>query len=103
VTTPGYQELPGTQVADFGKAFTQPLSAFDGRNWSSILTLLDGSAGGEWLDLTSVPYPFVRFVRFDVTGADQRMYLDAVAVTPEPGAASACAMIVTGSLLRRRR
>lgn len=86
VTTPGFQMEPGTQVADFTRPFTHPLAAFNGRNWPQILLLLDGSAGGTWLDLTSVPYPAVNFVRFDVEGAGQVMYVDAVAVAARPDA-----------------
>jgi hypothetical protein len=100
VTTPGFQDAPGTLVADFTKPFAHTLADFNGRNWSQILTLLDGSAGGTWLDLTGVPYPAVNYLRFDVT-TGQRMILDAVAVVPEPvGAAVVVGSIVP--LLRRR-
>jgi len=100
VTTPGLQMEPGTQVADFTKPFTRPLSDFDAKAWPAILTLLDGSAGGEWLDLSTVPYPAVNFVRFDAdTG--QTMYVDAVAVIPEPGALGA--VVFAGVALARRR
>jgi hypothetical protein len=100
VTTPGLQMEPGTQVADFTKPFTRPLSDFDGRDWPAILTLLDGSAGGEWLELSSVPYPTVNFIRFDA-GAGQTIYVDAVAVIPEPVHGVAC--VIACALLARRR
>ena len=100
VTTPGLQMEPGTQVADFTRPFTRPLSDFDGKTWPAILTLLDGSAGGEWLDLSSVPYPAVNFVRFDA-GTAQTMYVDAVAVIPEPQ--SLGAIVIASALLARRR
>jgi hypothetical protein len=80
VTTPGFQEQPGTRIANFTQPFTRPLSDFDGRNWGQILSLLDGSAGGSWLDLSAVPYSHVSLIRFDVSGAEQVMYVDAVAV-----------------------
>ena len=99
VTTPGLQMEPGTQVADFTRPFTRPLSDFDGKAWPAILTLLDGSAGGEWLDLSSVPYPAVNFIRFDA-GTGQTMYVDAVAVIPEPAALGGMIVVV---LLARRR
>src|SRR5688572_28182699 len=99
LTTPGYQEQPGTHVADFTKPFTDELSHFNGQNWSSMLTLLDGSAGGEWLDLMNVPYPGVNYIRFDVTEPGQSMYVDAVAVVPEPRALGAI-VIVGASLIR---
>jgi hypothetical protein len=100
VTTPGLQMEPGTQVADFTKPFTRPLTDFDGKAWPAILTLLDGSAGGEWLDLSTVPYPAVNFVRFDA-GTAQTMYVDAVAVIPEPQ--SLGAIVIPCALLARRR
>ena len=37
--------------ADWAKPFTQPLSAFNGQNWSQMLTTLDNSAGGEWIPI----------------------------------------------------
>jgi hypothetical protein len=92
---------PGTEVADFTKPFTRVLSDFDGLNWPNILTLLNGSAGGEWIDLTSVPYGDVNFVRFDV-GAGQTMYVDAVAVVPEPATIGALAIVACAVLGRRR-
>lgn len=101
VVTPGYQEAPGTRVADFSKPFTQPLSAFNGQNWQQILATLDDSAGGTWLDLTAVPYPVVNFIRFDVQDQDQGMYVDAVAVIPEPGTAGAV-VLLTLFVARRR-
>ena len=103
VTTPGLQMEPGTQVADFTKPFPRELSDFSGLNWGSMLTLLDGSAGGEWLDLTNVPYPGVNYVRFDVDATSTTMYVDAVAVVPEPGAVCAFVSVIAGALLARRR
>jgi len=100
VTTPGYQPEPGTVAADFTKPFVAPLSAFNGLNWPAILTLLDGSAGGSWLDLTAVPYPAVNYVRFDVTEPGTRMIVDAVAVAPEPGMLGAAVFIAVAALRR---
>lgn len=101
VTTPGYQPAPGTIVADFFKPFTGALSDFDGKNWPQILSLLDGSGGGTWLDLTGVPYPSVNYIRFDVTQPGQRMILDSVVVAPEP--VMGMGIICIALLARRRR
>lgn len=100
VTTPAFQTTPGTAVADFAKPSVHSLSEYNGLTWPGILTLLDNSAGGDWLDLTAVPYPNVNFVRFDVA-TGQRMILDAVAVVPEPAASGFCAVIALS--WRRRR
>lgn len=101
VVTPGYQPEPGTIAADFSKPFVAQLADFNGLNWAAILSLLDGSAGGSWLDLTAVPYPAVNYVRFDVTEPGARMIVDAVAVAPEP-ATLAAAMIILIAAWRRR-
>jgi hypothetical protein len=100
VTTPGYQPEPGTEVAEFSKPFVATLPDFNGMNWPSILALLDNSAGGTWLDLTSVAFATVNYVRFDVTEPGERMIIDAVVVVPEPLAG---AIMGVAMLLPRRR
>lgn len=54
------------QFADFGKPFTGGLAAFDGKTYPQILATLDGSAGGTWLNLDSLPLGVTQigFVRF---------------------------------------
>jgi hypothetical protein len=103
ITSPGNASLPGTGVADFSKPFTGDLSDFSGRNWTGVLELLDGSAGGTWLDLSKTGLSQVSYVKFDV-GTGQRMLLDSVVgvAVPEPG----IALILLGAGLlglRRRR
>jgi hypothetical protein len=67
-----------------------------------MLPLLDGSAGGTWLDLSSTGLASVGFVRFEVPqGADYRLVLDAVTAIPEPGAL--LPLVGALALLRRRR
>jgi hypothetical protein len=102
IATPGYQADAGTQVANFQKPFTRPLSDFNTLDWPGILGVLDGSAGGDWLDLTSVPYPGVNYIRFEVNTAAGVMYVDAVAVIPEPGAMLLSVTLSAGVLLVRR-
>lgn len=107
VSTPSAQMSPGTHEADFGKPFTATLSSFDGKDWAGTLEVLDGSAGGEWLDLSSVLPAGANFVRFSVpVGQADPMFLDAVAVVPVPEPAGAIALASVGALLlgsRRRR
>ncbi len=54
------------QVADFAKPFVGSLSDFDGMTYAEALVLLDGSAGGTWLDLSAVGLGQVQYIRFSV-------------------------------------
>ncbi len=93
----------GTMKADVAKPFLGDLSDFDGLDYAQMLTLLDDSAGGTWLDVSATGLPVVRFVRFDVPeGASSRMVVDAVTAIPEPGALSALLLVVGATCLRRR-
>ena len=99
VDTPGAEPDAGTVAADFSQPFAGGLADFDGLGWAGVLDLLDGSAGGEWLDLSGVPVDSVRFVEFTVDGPGEVMILDAVATVPEPSALLALPVVL---LLRRR-
>ncbi|MHA3771095.1 PEP-CTERM sorting domain-containing protein [Verrucomicrobiota bacterium sgz303538] len=100
------------QLADFGKPFTGSLSDFDNKSYSEILTVLNGSAGGTWLNLDSAPLQQVGFVRFSGVAAGQNLEVDAVAINtslagsavPEPSA-GVLAMMGIGMIgaLRRKR
>jgi hypothetical protein len=102
ITTPGSQETAGTHEADFGKPFTGSLADFSGKDWPGTLALLNGSAGGKWLDVQPAQLTQIQFVRFSV-GAGQTMYVDAVAAAPEPTSLGAITLAGGGLLLRRRR
>jgi hypothetical protein len=76
---PSSTTTPGDVLAAMDKPFLAPLSAFDGLDWIATRTLLDGSAGGRWLDISSTGLATAQYVRFEVpAGADYRMVLDAV-------------------------
>jgi hypothetical protein len=97
-----YSAPLGTAAADFSKPFTGTLSSFDGLTYEQMVTLLDGSAGGNWLDLSGTGLSSVQYVRFEVPeGANARLVLDAVTAVPEPGAAL-LALAPLAALLRRR-
>jgi hypothetical protein len=103
VSNPGYTTVAGTKVADFSRPFLGTLGDFDGKDWPQILTLLDGSGGGTWLDLSKTGLSQVNYVKFDV-GTGQQMYVDSVVgvAVPEPGAV--LILLGAGLLgLRRRR
>jgi hypothetical protein len=84
VITPGYQKDPGTHEADFGKPFLGSLADLASRNWAGVLSALDGSAGGTWIDLSHTGLSQVDFVRFNEPDAGETVYVDAVSAVPEP-------------------
>jgi MYXO-CTERM domain-containing protein len=102
ISLPGAQETPGTAEADFTRPFTGQLTDFDNTDWPAMLEILDGSAGGTWLDLSALPVPAVQYIEFSVNGADEVMFVDAVVAVPEPGGALAVAAIGLFALRRRR-
>jgi hypothetical protein len=103
VTAPGSQTTAGTAEADFTKPFVGTLSSFNGLTYAQMLTLLDGSAGGMWFDLTGVALPGVNYVKFSVDDQDVQMYVDMVVAIPEPASLS---LLIVGGIalaLSRRR
>jgi hypothetical protein len=79
VTTPGYQEAPGTVEADWAKPFTQPVSSLLHTNWTNILSTLDGSGGGDWFNLSAPQLAGINYVRFNVaSNAPYPMIIDSV-------------------------
>ncbi|MCG3181734.1 MAG: hypothetical protein BIFFINMI_04134 [Phycisphaerae bacterium] len=115
-----FDSVRGTQEADFGKAFVPAggLSAFDGLDNSGILTLLDGSGGGTWIDLGGTGLSQIQYIRFSVPDDGQEFIdsyavIDAVAVNnlallpqPAPEPASVALLVLGGaacSVWRRRR
>ncbi|MBB6430116.1 hypothetical protein [Algisphaera agarilytica] len=94
-------------LADFGKPFDAELSDFDGLTYAGIGNLLDGSAGGTWLDLSPTGLSSVSYIRFNNPGAT--FELDTVAIAnskvgvlvPEPH--SVMGLAATGLLVFQRR
>jgi hypothetical protein len=80
-------------LANPGEPFLGSLSSFNGQNWQGTLAVLNGSAGGTWLNLSGVtdgngnPIAEVNYIRFVVpssppvdpsTGNPELMMVDAV-------------------------
>jgi hypothetical protein len=97
----------GTTRADYFKAFSGSLADTEGlwyrkdTDASDLLRVLDGSAGGTWLDVSSVNLPSIEYVKFEVPEGG-RFVLDAVTAVPEPGAMAVLGLL-GAALLRRRR
>ncbi len=105
----GYFQPLGTVVADESKPFTGTISSFDNLTYPQMLSLLDGSAGGNWLDLSSTSLSSISDVSFTVpSDATYRMVVDGISgvadvpSVPEP-ASLACLGIGSLLLLTRKR
>ncbi|QDU87068.1 hypothetical protein Pla175_04230 [Pirellulimonas nuda] len=105
-----FSATPGAVLADPGLPFDGALSSFAGKNYAEIKTLLGGSAGGTWLDISGAGLPRVGYVRLSVPTGGGSFELDAVSVAtaalgapvPEPGAL-ALAVAAAGCLAAVRR
>jgi hypothetical protein len=99
-----FDEPLGSQIADQSKPFTGTLSDFSGLDFDQIKTLLAGSAGGNWLDLSGVPVSSINYVRFDVPmGAAYGMAVDSVSGVPEPSVGLFLLIGLGAGLQRRSR
>ena len=76
---------PGTAPANFFQPFFGTLSNFDDQDFGQTLAILNGSAGGNWFDLSGLSLTTVDFVRLS-TSAGESMYVDSVLA--DPGATS---------------
>lgn len=114
-----FDSEPGSLLADAGKPLAGSLSDFAGLDYPQMLTLLDGSAGGTWLDIWASGLSQVGYIRFSLpddgdAGTQLTFELDAVSVAgaavgalvPEP---QTWLLLATGwgtlgmALARRRR
>lgn len=59
-----FSQEPGTIPADFGQPFSAGLADFNGLTYGEILNVLDGTAGGTWIDLSSTGLEKVGWIRF---------------------------------------
>lgn len=109
VTDP-YSQSPGASPADLGKPFTGSLSDFDGLTYAGMKTLLDGSIGGNWIDIGPSGLSKVGYVRFTtVAGNGYDFVLDSLLVAddaagevvPEP--MTGTLMLLAGGMLVGRR
>lgn len=91
VSSPGYTTTHGTVEADWSQPFQGALADFNQKDWAGVLSLLDGSGGGTWLDLSGTGLDAVRYVQFVVpAGQTDAMFVDALVgvAIPEPAALS---------------
>jgi hypothetical protein len=94
-----------TPLADPSIDFTGTPAAFNGEDYSQVMSTLNGSAGGTWFDLANSGLAKVTEVAFVVpTSQTSDMYVQAVVgdTTPEPASLSLLAVSATTLLLVRR-
>jgi hypothetical protein len=96
-----YSAPLGSAAADFSRPFTGTLADFGGLTYEQIVALLDGSAGGTWLDVSGTGLSSVRYVRFDVPQGS-RLVVDAVTAVPEPAGVVLLVVPLVAQLRRRR-
>ncbi|MEX2091451.1 MAG: hypothetical protein WD971_02180 [Pirellulales bacterium] len=96
----------GSEPADFQQPFTGSLSDFANKTYAgaspNILELLDGSAGGTWLDISAAGLAQVGFIRFTVPenlAANVSLELDAVSIARDAIGAPTVPEPVTAVLL----
>ncbi|HUO07731.1 MAG TPA: PEP-CTERM sorting domain-containing protein [Phycisphaerae bacterium] len=95
----------GTIGANPYQPFTGTLKDFAGLTYPEMVTLLNGSFGGAWIDASGSGLAAINFIRFDVPTGD-RLVLDGVtsaAAVPEPGTMSVFGIGAAGLLCGRRR
>lgn len=107
----GYSPAGGQTPTQFDKVPPQAfiddgIAALSGMTYPQMMTLLDGAAGGEWLDPSTSGLASFEYVRFSVpstASADVRMILDAVVVgsVPEPTLLGVVASLGLVALRRR--
>lgn len=109
--TDPFSATPGAVTSDFGKPFDGELSDFDGLDYGEMITLLDASVGGTWLDISATGLSQVGYVRFTTVAdndydfiIDSLLIADAAtgAVIPEPAAALTLVSLL-GLVVRRRQ
>jgi hypothetical protein len=75
-----YAKAPGAIRADFGTPHGRSLPEFSGLSYGGILSLLNGTGGGTWIDLSASGLDRVGWVRFSGVSAGLTLEIDAVAI-----------------------
>lgn len=112
-----FASTPGSVPSDFQQPFTAGLSGFNGLNYPSMLTLLGGSGGGKWIDISGTGLAQVGFIRFSLAddgnaSKNLNFEIDGVAVShaalggivvPEPTTIMLCGLALVTTVSRRKR
>ena len=91
-------------LANPGQAFAGTLASFNGETYSEVMATLNGSAGGNWFNVSNTGLPDITEVALAAPSGYNSMYVQAVVgVVPEP--ATVMMLLAGGAvlpLLRRR-
>jgi hypothetical protein len=101
----GFFQPSGTELANFGQPFVGTLSDLNGLDYDQIRALFNGSAGGNWLDLSSTGLTSFQYVEFSVpAGTDERMVIDGISAqaVPEPASLLLIPLALMAASRRRR-
>lgn len=113
---------PGTTFSNFFEPFFGKLSSFNGADFAQTLSILNGSAGGNWFDVSGIALAQIDYVKLS-TADGEKMFLDSVdgvsgaslvpppppppptSAVPLPSALALAATVspLAGYALRRRR
>jgi len=94
----GYFQPLGTVAANQSQPWLGNLSSLSNKTYDQIKQSFNGSAGGNWLDLSSSKLPDISYVRFDVPAGDSRLAIDSVGALHEAAAAIAGEAVITDSV-----
>jgi hypothetical protein len=99
-----YAKTGGGDRADFGRPHGLGLAEFSGLTYAGIMSLLNGTAGGTWIDLTTSGLERVGWIRFSGIPAGTTLEIDAVAINSalagEPTALPQLRIEIAGELTR---
>jgi hypothetical protein len=75
-----YATSPGSIRADFGRPHGKSVLDFSGADYASVLSLLGGTAGGTWIDLSVTGLERVGWIRFGGVPVGGTLEIDAVSI-----------------------
>jgi len=75
-----FAQISGSVRADFGRPHGRSPADFSGADYASVLSLLGGTAGGTWIDLSVTGLERVGWIRFSGVQSGATLEIDAVSI-----------------------
>ncbi|MFM8457384.1 MAG: hypothetical protein ACKOB0_00340 [Chthoniobacterales bacterium] len=79
-STAPFARISGNVQADFGLPHGRSLADFSGADYVGVLSLLGGTAGGTWIDLSVTGLERVGWIRFSGVQSGATLEIDAVSI-----------------------